>query len=90
MVPEAGVGLMRIRLENRKKNIDTATNMKPSIRYMTSESTRADKILTIPQMTAVGIRNGSMIFHLIESLYFTEIKIVLMLTMTMESPIALL
>ena len=41
-------------------------------------------------MMAVGIRKGSMTPHLIESLYFAEIYRVLILTMTMESPIALL
>ena len=38
-----------------------------------SELTLADKRFTMPQITAVGIRKGSMTAHRIESLYLTEI-----------------
>ncbi len=67
------MGFMWILSENIKKKIETATNMMPSIRYMTSELTLADRRFTIPQMIAVGIRKGSMTAHWIESLYLTEI-----------------
>ena len=73
IVPETGLGFMWILSENIKKKIETATNMMPSIRYMTSELTLADRRFTIPQMIAVGIRKGSMTAHWIESLYLTEI-----------------
>ena len=73
IVPDTGLGVMWILSEKTKKKIETATNMMPSIRYMTSELTLADKRLTMPQMMAVGIRKGSITAHLIESLYLTEI-----------------
>jgi hypothetical protein len=41
-------------------------------------------------MIIVGIRTGSITPHWIQSLYFTDIYTVLMLTIKMESPIALL
>ncbi len=73
IVPDTGLGVMWILSENTKKKIETATNMIPSRRYMTSELTLADKRFTMPQITAVGIRKGSMTAHRIESLYLTEI-----------------
>ena len=72
IVPESGLGVMWILSEKTKKKMETATNIMPRSRYMTSEPTLADRKLTIPVMIAVGIKKGSITAHWIDSLYLSE------------------
>ena len=89
IVPNLAVGRTWIRLEKIKKKTDTAANMMPRSRYMLSELTLAERIFTMPQITMVGNRTGSITPHWIESLYFKVIYTVLILTIKMERPMAL-
>lgn len=73
IVPDFAVGRTWIRLEKIKKKTDTAANMMPRSRYMLSELTLAERIFTMPQITMVGNRTGSITPHWIESLYFKVI-----------------
>ena len=54
------------------------------------ELTFAESTLTVPQMITVGIRTGSITAQRMYFRYFIEIKSVLILTMIIERPMALL